>query len=141
MFDLLSIHKNSSKKPFGAVSPFSQHNTSHDNVREDRHQAGNEYWTGGSIANINADGTFTHAEQDESQKSHFGASCHILEATFLEPPFTLPPFVPPLRLAHTWTRTDRLISTTSPDTNLRVTDRRPSTPSFHGAIKHDQFFY
>ena len=33
----------------------SQHNTSHDNVREDRHQ---EY--GGSIANINADGTFTH---------------------------------------------------------------------------------
>ena len=34
----------------------SQHNTTHDNVREDRHQ---EY--GGSIANINADGTFTHA--------------------------------------------------------------------------------
>ena len=33
----------------------SQHNTSHDNVREDRAQ---EY--GGSIANINADGTFTH---------------------------------------------------------------------------------
>ena len=33
----------------------SQHNTSHDNVGEDRHQ---EY--GGSIANINADGTFTH---------------------------------------------------------------------------------
>ena len=33
----------------------SQHNTSHDNVGEDRHQI-----TGGSIANINADGTFTH---------------------------------------------------------------------------------
>jgi hypothetical protein len=33
----------------------SQHNTSHDNVRENRHQH-----TGGSIANINADGTFTH---------------------------------------------------------------------------------
>jgi hypothetical protein len=35
----------------------SQHNTSHDNVGEDRHQQ-----IGGSIANINADGTFTHAE-------------------------------------------------------------------------------
>jgi len=33
----------------------SQHNTSHDNVGEDRAQA-----RGGSIANINADGTFTH---------------------------------------------------------------------------------
>ena len=34
----------------------SQHNTSHDNVGEDRRdQEG-----GGSIANINADGTFTH---------------------------------------------------------------------------------
>jgi len=33
----------------------SQHNTSHDNVRGDRIQN-----TGGSIANINADGTFTH---------------------------------------------------------------------------------
>jgi hypothetical protein len=33
----------------------SQHNTSHDNVGEDRRQR----W-GGSIANINADGTFTH---------------------------------------------------------------------------------
>jgi hypothetical protein len=33
----------------------SQHNTSHDNVGEDRHQV-----AGGSIANINADGTFTH---------------------------------------------------------------------------------
>ena len=33
----------------------SQHNTTHDNVGEDRNQD-----TGGSIANINADGTFTH---------------------------------------------------------------------------------
>jgi hypothetical protein len=33
----------------------SQHNTSHDNVGDDRNQQ-----TGGSIANINADGTFTH---------------------------------------------------------------------------------
>jgi len=33
----------------------SQHNTSHDNVGDDRHQG-----SGGSIANINADGTFTH---------------------------------------------------------------------------------
>ena len=33
----------------------SQHNTSHDNVGQDRYQA-----RGGSIANINADGTFTH---------------------------------------------------------------------------------
>jgi hypothetical protein len=32
----------------------SQHNTSHDNVREDRRQRT------GSIANINADGSFTH---------------------------------------------------------------------------------
>ena len=34
----------------------SQHNTSHDNVGEDRLQD-----SGGSIANMNADGTFTHA--------------------------------------------------------------------------------
>jgi hypothetical protein len=34
--------------------PF-QHNTTHDNVREDQFQH-----SGGSIANINADGTFTH---------------------------------------------------------------------------------
>jgi hypothetical protein len=33
----------------------SQHNTSHDNVGEDRREI-----EGGSIANINADGTFTH---------------------------------------------------------------------------------
>ena len=33
----------------------SQHNTSHDNVYDNRSQ-----WSGGSIANINADGTFTH---------------------------------------------------------------------------------
>jgi hypothetical protein len=38
----------------------SQHNTSHDNVREDRYQ-----WGGGSIANINADGTFTHVVVEE----------------------------------------------------------------------------
>jgi hypothetical protein len=34
----------------------SQHNTSHDNIEEDRFQN-----RGASIANINADGTFTHA--------------------------------------------------------------------------------
>ena len=33
----------------------SQHNTSHDNVEDDRNQH-----NGGSIANINTDGTFTH---------------------------------------------------------------------------------
>jgi hypothetical protein len=38
----------------------SQHNTSHGNWREDRHQE----W-GGSIANINADGTFTHVVVEE----------------------------------------------------------------------------
>jgi hypothetical protein len=38
----------------------SQHNTSHDNVGEDRSQQ-----FGGSIANINADGTFTHAVVEE----------------------------------------------------------------------------
>jgi hypothetical protein len=40
----------------------SQHNTSHNNVGEDRDQV-----DGGSIANINADGTFTHvvAEEDD----------------------------------------------------------------------------
>jgi hypothetical protein len=36
----------------------SQHNTSHDNVIENRYQQ-----SGGSIANINADGTFTHGEE------------------------------------------------------------------------------
>jgi hypothetical protein len=35
----------------------SQHNTTHGNVEKDRHQD-----FGGSIANINADGTFTHVE-------------------------------------------------------------------------------
>ena len=35
----------------------SQHNTTHDNVLADRDQ-----FDGGSIANINADGTFTHVE-------------------------------------------------------------------------------
>jgi hypothetical protein len=38
----------------------SQHNTSHDNVGEDRLQD-----EGGSIANINADGTFTHVVVDD----------------------------------------------------------------------------
>jgi hypothetical protein len=38
----------------------SQHNTSHDNDGQDRHQI-----TGGSIANINADGTFTHAVEED----------------------------------------------------------------------------
>jgi hypothetical protein len=38
----------------------SQHNTSHDNVGEDRYQE-----DGGSIANINADGTFTHVVVEE----------------------------------------------------------------------------
>ena len=37
-----------------------QHNTFHDNVREDRFQE-----DGGSIANINADGTFTHVVGEE----------------------------------------------------------------------------
>ena len=36
----------------------SQHNTSHDNVGDNRDQM-----EGGSIANINADGTFTHVEE------------------------------------------------------------------------------
>jgi hypothetical protein len=39
----------------------SQHNTSHDNVREDRNQEAMYGGAPGSIANINADGTFTHA--------------------------------------------------------------------------------
>jgi len=38
----------------------SQHNTTHDNDGEDRRQE-----TGGSIANINADGTFTHVVVDD----------------------------------------------------------------------------
>ena len=38
----------------------SQHNTSHDNGGEDRHQGNGAFTPGGSIANINADGTFTH---------------------------------------------------------------------------------
>ena len=36
----------------------SQHNTTHDNGDDNRYQD-----NGGSIANINADGTFTHAEE------------------------------------------------------------------------------
>jgi hypothetical protein len=38
----------------------SQHNTSHDNDWQDRQQE-----SGGSIANINADGTFTHVVEDD----------------------------------------------------------------------------
>ena len=38
----------------------SQYNTTHDNVEEDRRQE-----LGGSIANINADGTFTHVVEDD----------------------------------------------------------------------------
>jgi hypothetical protein len=38
----------------------SQHNTSHNNVEENRRQ-----YNGGSIANINADGTFTHVVVEE----------------------------------------------------------------------------
>ena len=41
----------------------SQHNTSHDNVGEDRVQR-----IGGSIANINADGTFTHVVVEEEEE-------------------------------------------------------------------------
>jgi len=41
----------------------SQHNTSHDNVGEDRMQD-----EGGSIANINTDGTFTHIVVDEDDE-------------------------------------------------------------------------
>jgi len=41
----------------------SQHNTSHDNVGEDRYQN-----SGGSIANINADGTFTHVVVEEEEE-------------------------------------------------------------------------
>jgi hypothetical protein len=43
----------------------SQHNTSHDNVREDRRQ-----FDGGSIANINADGTFTHVGPEEEEEDY-----------------------------------------------------------------------
>jgi hypothetical protein len=45
----------------------SQHNTSHDNVEEDRGQE-----DGGSIANINADGTFTHVvvEDDDDEDDY-----------------------------------------------------------------------
>ena len=44
----------------------SQHNTSHDNVGEDRAQE-----EGGSIANINADGTFTHAVVDDDDDGDY----------------------------------------------------------------------
>ena len=41
----------------------SQHNTSHDNVGQNRVQE-----DGGSIANINADGTFTHVEEVDNNE-------------------------------------------------------------------------
>ena len=41
----------------------SQHNTTHGNVREDQYQM-----DGGSIANINADGTFTHVVVEEEEE-------------------------------------------------------------------------
>ena len=41
----------------------SQHNTTHDNVDDNRYQD-----DGGSIANINADGTFTHAVVEEDDE-------------------------------------------------------------------------
>jgi len=43
----------------------SQHNTSHDNVGEDRAQD-----IGGSIANINADGTFAHVVVDDDDNDY-----------------------------------------------------------------------
>ena len=43
-----------------------QHNTSHDNVGDDRYQLG-----GGSIANINADGTFTHVVVEEDDDGDY----------------------------------------------------------------------
>jgi hypothetical protein len=44
----------------------SQHNTSHDNGKQDRDQ-----FAGGSIANINADGTFTHVEEEVDEDNTF----------------------------------------------------------------------
>ena len=43
----------------------SQHNTSHANVGDDRSQ-----FSGGSIANINADGTFTHVVVDDEDDDY-----------------------------------------------------------------------
>jgi hypothetical protein len=44
----------------------SQHNTSHDNIGEDQEQV-----DGGSIANINADGTFTHVVVEEEDDDDY----------------------------------------------------------------------
>jgi hypothetical protein len=44
----------------------SQHNTSHDNVGNNRFQQ-----DGGSIANMNANGTFTHAEEVEFDEGDY----------------------------------------------------------------------
>jgi len=49
----------------------SQHNTSHDNVGEDREQLGGAYSRDGSIANINADGTFTHVVVDDDDDGDY----------------------------------------------------------------------
>jgi len=46
----------------------SQHNTTHDNVGGDRENG----WGGGSIANINADGTFTHVVVEEEEEEDSG---------------------------------------------------------------------
>ena len=43
----------------------SQHNTTHDNASENRAQG-----SGGSIANINGDGTFTHVEEVENDDDY-----------------------------------------------------------------------
>jgi len=45
----------------------SQHNTSHDNVEGDRNQEASFGAPPGSIANINADGTFTHVVVEEEE--------------------------------------------------------------------------
>ena len=58
------IHSNKGKGIFATANGKvnihlpAQHNTSHDNVSDNRDQG-----HGGSIANINADGTFTHVEE------------------------------------------------------------------------------
>jgi hypothetical protein len=44
----------------------SQHNTTHDNVAQDRRQR-----NGGSIANINADGTFTHVVVEDDDEDDY----------------------------------------------------------------------
>ena len=48
----------------------SQHNTSHDNVGDNRNQEAMYGAAPGSIANINADGTFTHVVVEEEEVDH-----------------------------------------------------------------------